>query len=263
VSGNTTAPGPGGRFSQRVAIVTGGSRGIGFAIARLLVAEGGRVAITARDRASLDRAVGELGDAAIGFAGDAADDRHAQATVDGILARFGRLDILVNNAAHVPPMSGLLELPLAELDAAWNVNVRAPLLWTRAALGAQLAEHGGVVVNVASLGGLTLQPGMGAYGASKAALIHMTRYLAAECGPRVRVNAVAPGLVRTEQSRIAWDAAEQRIGASLPAGRIGEPEDVAAAVAYLADDCSGWVTGETLVIDGGALVQWGRRRPGR
>ena len=126
-----------------------------------------------------------------------------------------------------------------------------------------MGERGGSIVNVATLGAISLHPGMGAYGATKAGLIHLTRYLAAECGPRVRVNAVAPGLIRTDQSRAAWEGREARIATALPAGRLGEPADVAAAVAYLADPSNDWVTGETLAVDGGALVQLGRMRERR
>lgn len=249
-----------GRFRDRVAIVTGGSRGIGLAAAQLLVAEGARVTITGRGGDALAQAATTLGDSGLACAGDAGDEAHARATIEQTLQRFGRLDVLVNNVAHVPPASSLLTQSLDELDAAYRMNVRAPLMWTRLACEAALSARGGSIVNVATLAGLTLHPGMGAYGASKAALIHLTRYLAAECGPRIRVNAVAPGLVRTEQSRSAWDGAEDRIGASLPAGRIGEPGDVAAAIAFLADERNAWLTGETLVVDGGALVQWGRAR---
>jgi NAD(P)-dependent dehydrogenase (short-subunit alcohol dehydrogenase family) len=250
------------RFQDRVALVTGGSGGIGLAIARRFVAEGARVTITGRRADALQEAAATLGPACHAIAGDAGDDAHAAAAIDATLRHFGRLDILVNNVAHVPPPGPLRGLPLAELDAAYRLNLRAPLLWTQLALGA-MGERGGSVVNVATLGALTLHPGMGAYGATKAAMIHLTRYLAAECGPRVRVNAVAPGLVRTAQSRDAWDGKEERIGAALPAGRIGEVDDVASAVAFLADPANSWVTGETLVVDGGARVQLGRLRERR
>jgi NAD(P)-dependent dehydrogenase (short-subunit alcohol dehydrogenase family) len=258
---NSATP-PTSRFDGKVALITGGSGGIGFATARLLVTEGARVTITGRSAARLERSAIELGAACLAVDGDAGDDDHARAAMDATLKRFGRIDVLVNNVAHVPPATSLLELPLAELDAAYRLNVRAPLLWTRLAIEA-MGEHGGTVVNVATLGGLSLHPGMGAYGATKAALMHLTRYLAAECGPRVRVNAVAPGLVRTEGSSRAWTGLEARIGAALPAGRLGEAEDVAAAIAFLADPANGWITGETMVIDGGALVQLGRIRDRR
>lgn len=248
-------------FTGRVALVTGGSRGIGLAIAARLIDAGASVVITGRSPDPLAAAVAELGPRSLGCCGDAADDDHVTQTVRDTLARFGRLDILINNVAHVPPQMGLLDLPIAEFDTALRANLRAPLQWIRAAHSAWLADHGGAIVNVSSLGGMTLQPGMGAYGTSKAGLIHMTRYLAAECGPRVRVNAVAPGLIRTEQSKSAWQGRESRIGQSLPAGRLGESADVADAVLFLAGERSSWITGETLVVDGGALVQWGRPRP--
>lgn len=247
------------RFQDQGVIVTGGSRGIGLAVARLLAMEGARVTITGRDPDSLREAQAMLGPRCLAIGGDAGDEDHARATVEATLHHFGRLDLLVNNVAHVPPAMSLRELPLAELDAAYRLNLRAPLCWTRLAIAA-MGECGGAVVNVATLGAMSLHPGMGAYGATKAGLIHLTRYLAAECGPRVRVNAVAPGLIRTAQSREAWEGKEERIGAALPAGRLGEVEDVAAAVAFLGDPANAWVTGETLVVDGGALVQLGRLR---
>jgi NAD(P)-dependent dehydrogenase (short-subunit alcohol dehydrogenase family) len=250
-----------GEFSGRVALVTGGSRGIGFAIAKGLIDAGAFVVITGRSPEALAEAVTEFGPRSFGFCGDAVSDAHITHTVSETLARFGRLDILINNVAHVPPQMALLELPLEEFDVALRANLRAPLQWIRAAHRAWMAEHGGTVINVSSLGGMSLQPGMAAYGTSKAGLIHMTRYLAAECAPGIRVNAVAPGLIRTEQSRSAWQDRESRIAQALPAGRLGEATDVADAVLFLASDRASWITGETLVIDGGALVQWGRQRP--
>lgn len=250
------------RFQGRGAIVTGGSRGIGLAVAQLLVDEGARVTITGRDPDALREARSALGPHCHAVCGDAGDDAHARAAVEAALQHFGRLDLLVNNVAHVPPPMPLRDLPLAELDAAYRLNLRAPLCWTRLALDA-MGEPGGAVVNVATLGAMSLHPGMGAYGATKAGLVHLTRYLAAECGPRVRVNAVAPGLIRTAQSRAAWEGKEDRIGAALPAGRVGEVADVAAAVAFLGDPANSWITGETLVVDGGALVQLGKARERR
>jgi 3-oxoacyl-[acyl-carrier protein] reductase len=250
------------RFDARVALITGGSRGIGLAAARLFVAEGAQVTITGRSGIALQQAATALGAGCLAVEGDASDDAHAGAAVHATLQRFGRIDVLVNNVAHVPPPASLLDLPLTELDAAYRLNLRAPLLWTRLVIDA-MGGRGGAVVNVATLGGLSLHPGMGAYGATKAGLLHLTRYLAAECGPRVRVNAVAPGLVRTDGSSRAWTGNEARIAAALPAGRLGEPDDVAAAIAFLADPCNAWITGETLVVDGGTLVQLGRIRDRR
>jgi 3-oxoacyl-[acyl-carrier protein] reductase len=121
-----------------------------------------------------------------------------------------------------------------------------------------MKEHGGVVLNNASLGAFALFPNMGAYNSSKAALVHLTRVLAAELGPKVRVNAVAPGLIKTEMSRRAWSRIEEKFAARLPLERLGEAEDVARAALFLLGDDSSWITGETLVVDGGTIVQWGK-----
>ena len=122
-----------------------------------------------------------------------------------------------------------------------------------------MKDRGGVILNMASLGGLGLHPDMGAYLTSKAGLIHLTRILAAEMAPQVRVNAMAPGLIKTEMSSSAWRENEERISRRLPLGRLGEVEDVAASALFLVGDDSAWITGETLIIDGGTMVQTGRR----
>jgi hypothetical protein len=136
----------------------------------------------------------------------------------------------------------------------FDVNVWAPILWTGLVWRAWMAEHGGTVTNTASVGGLVVGPNLGVYHASKAALIHITRQLALELAPKVRVNGVAPGVVRTRLAEALWKHDEDAVAANTPLGRIGEPEDVGAAVAFLASDAAGWITGETLVIDGGQLV---------
>lgn len=252
------------RFKDRAVLITGGSQGIGLEIARRFVDQGAFVTITGRDPANLAIAATQLGRHCLAIAGSAGDDAHARDAIEQTVAKFGTLHVLVNNAAYVPPTLPLLDMPIDELDASYRLNLRAPLVWSKLACDAGLVAANGCIINVASLGGLTLQSGMGAYGATKAGLIHLTRYLAAECGPAVRVNAVAPGLIRTEQSRRAWDGNETRIAATTPAGRIGSAGDVAEAVLFLADgNISAWITGETLVVDGGASVQWGRIRPPR
>jgi NAD(P)-dependent dehydrogenase (short-subunit alcohol dehydrogenase family) len=144
-------------------------------------------------------------------------------------------------------------------DRVWQTNVAGPLRLVRAAAKGPFSGRGGIVVMVGSLGGQALQPDMGLYSASKAALHHLTRILAAELGPEIRVNAVAPGLVRTEGARAGWEAAESTIRARSPLGRLGEADDIAYAVDFLIDERSSWMTGQVLVVDGGASVQLGRR----
>jgi len=250
--------------SDRVVAVTGASGGIGLAIARHRAELGDRVIITGRRPGPLQSAAEALGPRASALVADSADPASAGRVVAAALDRFGRLDVVVANAAHVPPLTSLLEAAESDIDLVWQTNVAGPLRLVRAAARGPFARQGGVVVMVGSLGGQALQPEMGLYSASKAALHHLTRILAAELGPEIRVNAVAPGLVRTEGARIGWEAAESTIRARSPLGRLGEVDDIANAVDFLLDERSAWMTGQVLVVDGGASVQLGRRgrRPG-
>jgi len=246
------------RLSGKVAIVTGASRGIGFACASDLVKAGAKVAITGRDQKTLEKAKQALGPDTLIFAGDAADEDAAQHCAAAVTEKLGRIDILVNNAGGTLKDGPMAELPMDVIDATWRLNLRSPLVWTRACWSAGgMRETGGVVLNMASLGGLTLQPLMGAYNVAKAGLVHMTRVLAAEMGPKVRVNAVAPGLVRTDATAHVFEM-EAALASRSPSGRLGEPEDISNAVLFLVSDASSWITGETLAVDGGALVQWGK-----
>jgi NAD(P)-dependent dehydrogenase (short-subunit alcohol dehydrogenase family) len=245
-------------IAGRTAVITGGSRGIGLACAQQLARAGARVLITGRNRESLEAARATIdGECAI-VVGDAASAEHADAAVKQALEKFGRVDILINNAGGPLKIGPLLELGVENLDRTWELNLRGPYLWIRAAWQQWMREHGGVVLNIASLGGVSLQPGMGAYSASKAALLHMTRILAAELSPRVRVNAIAPGIVRTDATAGFIEASGPSTPLRLPLQRFGEPDDIAGACLFLVSERSAWITGETLVIDGGSLVQWGR-----
>jgi NAD(P)-dependent dehydrogenase (short-subunit alcohol dehydrogenase family) len=223
----------------RTAIVTGASRGIGLAIAEALVADGARVVLTSR------------GDGAIGIRAHASDENAATGCIRAAIDRFGSLDILVNNAGTNPAFGPLVEVEESGFSKILEVNLLAPLLWSRLAWDAHMREHGGVIINNASVGGLDVSPNLGAYNASKAALIHLTRHLAVELAPNVRVNAVAPGVVRTRLAEALWKEHEEAVTAATPLGRIGEPADVGSAVAFLAGNRAGWITGATLVIDGG------------
>ena len=241
-------------LSGRTAIVTGASRGIGLAIAQRLAEQGANVVVTSRKQDSADAAAAQIGAKALGVAAHAVDEDAAKRCVDLTLDRFGSIDILVNNAGTNPAYGPLIEQDHARFAKTFEVNLWAPLLWTSLSAKAWMAEHGGAVVNMASIGGMHQSPYMGMYNATKAALIHVTKQLALELSPRVRVNAVCPGVVRTRLAEALWKDHEQALSASTALGRIGEPADVAAAVAFLVSDEASWITGETLVLDGGQLL---------
>jgi NAD(P)-dependent dehydrogenase (short-subunit alcohol dehydrogenase family) len=242
----------------RVAVITGGSRGIGLACAAELAGAGARVVITGRNRKSLETARATLGEDCMIFEGDASNADDIDACMKQAMERYGRVDILVNNAGGPLEFGAMLDLPVANLDATWELNLRGPYLWIQAAWRLWMREQGGVILNIASLGGISLHPRMGAYSISKAALLHMTRILAAELAPKVRVNAIAPGIVRTDATADFIESGGRSMAARLPMERFGHAEDIADACRFLVSDKSSWITGETLVIDGGSLVQWGR-----
>jgi NAD(P)-dependent dehydrogenase (short-subunit alcohol dehydrogenase family) len=241
-------------LSGRTAIITGASRGIGLAIAQRLASDGANVVLTSRKQESADEAAEQVGGNAIGVAAHAVDEDAAQHCVELTLDRFGGIDILINNAGTNPAYGPLIEQDHGRFAKTFEVNLWAPLLWTSLVVKAWMAEHGGAVVNTASIGGLHQSPNMGMYNATKAALIHVTKQLALELSPRVRVNAICPGVVRTKLAEALWKDHEDAVSSSTALGRIGEPPDVAAAVAFLVSDQASWITGETLVIDGGQLL---------
>jgi NAD(P)-dependent dehydrogenase (short-subunit alcohol dehydrogenase family) len=243
-----------GSLAGRAAIVTGASRGIGAAIAGALCQEGASVVLTARTQEAAETAAAAIGDRAVGVAAHATDEAAAQACVAFALDRFGRLDILVNNAGTNPAFGPMVDQDHGRFTKTMDVNLWAPLLWTGMAWRAWMGEHGGSIINTSALGAYAPRTNLGVYNVSKAALIHMTRHLAMELAPKVRVNAVAPGVVRTRLSEVLWKNAEAHAAAGTPLGRIGEPEDVAPAVTFLASDAASWITGETLLIDGGQLL---------
>lgn len=244
--------------SGRAAIVTGGSRGIGFAIARALVARGDRVCITGRNADSLAEAVASLGaDRAIGVAGKAHDEQHQEEAVARAMAEFGRIDYLVNNVATNPVFGPAIDATADLVRKILDVNLVSALRWTQRVHAAWLGQHGGAVVNVASVAALRPSPGLGLYGMTKAALIYLTGQLAFELAPKVRVNAVAPAVVKTKFAQALYVGREAEAAAAYPLGRLGEPEDVARAVAFLLSDEAAWITGQTMVLDGGATLVGG------
>ncbi|MFI7498522.1 SDR family oxidoreductase [Streptomyces sp. NPDC049687] len=240
----------------RAAVVTGATRGIGWAVARELADAGARVCVSARNADEVRRAATELG--GVGLAGGVADAGHPEALTDLCLRAFGRLDILVNNAATNQPYGPLMDADPEAWREAFTVNVEAPLRLVQCAWHGWMREHGGAVINICTEGATHTGPGVGAYGTSKAALLHLTRQLAGELGPGVRVNSVSPGLVRTELARFVWEPGEAEIASGLPLGRIGEPQDVARAVLWLCSDAADWITGADLLVDGGTQVRRAR-----
>jgi NAD(P)-dependent dehydrogenase (short-subunit alcohol dehydrogenase family) len=239
------------RFAGRVALVTGASRGIGLAVAQRLAREGAQVCITARGSEHLSTAAHEVGDGVLTVAGDAADPVHQDETVKLVMERFGRIDVLVNNSGANPVYGPVLSLDDAAMNKILQVNLVAPVSWIRKVHAAWQGGHGGCVVNVAAVAGLRPVGGIGGYGASKAALIRLTEQLAIELAPKIRVNAVAPGVVKTRFARRLYDGMEEQVASRYPLKRLGEPGDVADLVAYLASDEAAWVTGQTVVVDGG------------
>ena len=248
------------RLDGKTALITGGSRGIGQAIALAFASSGASVMISSRRADGLERAADEINRAKGAGAGDvdwqvanAGDPEQAAACVARTHERFGGVDILVNNAVTNPYFGPIMDLDTARADKTVRVNQTGYLEWVQAVWRAGMSEQGGVVLNLASVGGMSVEGGIGWYNVTKAAVIHLTSQLAGELGPKVRVNALAPGLVKTDFARALWEPGEEAIARRLPLRRLGEVDDIAGAALFLCSDAASWITGHTLVIDGGAL----------
>lgn len=242
-----------GRFDGATALITGASRGIGLAIAQRFVADGGRVAITARGQQALDAAVASLGgpSVAIAIAGKADDPAHRAEVFARIAQEFGTIDHLVNNAGINPTYGPALETDEAVARKILDVNVIGALAWSRDAVAAGLT---GTIVNLSSISAITAAPGIAFYGVSKAALISLTQQLAHELAPRIRVNAVAPAVIKTDFAKALYEGREDEVAARYPLARLGVPDDVAGPVTFLMSSDSAWITGQTIVIDGGGSL---------
>ena len=244
--------------AQRVAIVTGASRGIGLAIAQALVDRGIRVCLTGRNEEPLAAAAAQLGaDRATFVTGRAHDSEHQDQVIETVMRTYGRIDYLVNNVGTNPVAAAAIDTSLDAVRKVFDINVFAALEWTRKVHRAWMGEHGGAIVNVTSAAGLRPTPLIGIYGMSKAALKYLTELLAVELAPKVRVNAVAPAVVKTVFARALYEGHEEQTAAAYPLRRLGVPSDVAGAVAYLLSDEASWVTGQTLVLDGGLTLTGG------
>lgn len=244
----------GNQLEGRTAIVTGASRGIGLAAAAALYEAGANVVLTARTEQAAQVAAGSIGPRALGIGAHATNEELAKACVDRTMETFGSIDVLVNNAGTNPAFGPVLSQDYGRFFKTVDVNLWAPTLWTKLVVDAWMGEHGGSVINTASIGGLVASHDLGIYNVTKAALVHLTKQLAIELAPSVRVNAVAPGVVRTRLAEALWKEREAEAAHRIPLGRIGEPDDIGNAIAFLASGDASWITGEVLVIDGGQAI---------
>ncbi len=248
------------RLEGKVALVTGGSRGIGKGIAKLFAGHGAKVMITSRKAESCEEAAKEIGgnvDIEPGHIGKQEDMERVIAATSN---RLGGLDILVNNAATNPYAGPMIDVDRPRWEKTLEINVTAPMFWTQAVWQAGMKETGGSIINISSVGGFGTNQILGVYDVTKAALIHMTKQLAAELGPKTRINALAPGLIKTDFARVLWEGERgTEVAKAYPLKRLGEPSDIAEAALYFADDsASGWVTGQTLILDGGGSIGFNR-----
>lgn len=259
----------------KTALVTGGSRGIGLALARELLAQGVRVAICARKEAGLAAARAEL-EAVDGRAGGAgseetagerllavvahvAEEEQVDRLFDTVLERFGRLDILINNVGMNLMTPSVVDSDIGAWRKIMDTNLTGTYLCSRRAAQAMREEGRGKIVSVSSIAGRLAAPGMGIYGIAKAGIEALTRSLAMELAPQnIQVNAVAPGMVKTAFSAPFWtsEPIHRQIVAGIPAGRLAEPDDIAQAVLFLVSPAADYITGQTLVVDGGTTAVW-------
>jgi NAD(P)-dependent dehydrogenase (short-subunit alcohol dehydrogenase family) len=244
-------------ITGKVVLVTGAASGIGAASARRFAAEGARVVVADLDAGGARRMAAEIGPAASAVAADIADPRAAEAAVRHALDVWGRLDVLHNNAASGAP-GRIADLDPATWDRTLAVNLSGHFYVTRAALPVMLAQGSGVIVNMASAAALRVEAGIGAYAAAKAGLVALTRQVAVEYGRRgIRANCVCPGAVATPPTlafAAAVEGVRERMEAASPLGRIGEAEELASVVVFLASDEASFVNGATIVVDGGATA---------
>jgi NAD(P)-dependent dehydrogenase (short-subunit alcohol dehydrogenase family) len=241
-------------LSGKTVLITGASRGIGAAIAAAMVAAGARVALNSRGVEQLEKTAAEVGGGALALPGDVTEAEVAQGVVADAVAGLGRLDVVVNNVGGNGVMVPFPQLRFAGWTKVMRLNVDSAVHVLQAAAPHLIERHSGSVINVSSVAGLSATPAMAQYGASKAALISLTRTLAVEWATSgVRVNALCPGWTATELNRSLWENEDVYAGltSTIPMGRWARAEEMAGPALFLASDASSFMTGQTLVIDGG------------
>ena len=238
----------------KVAMVTGSTRGIGRAIAEALAKAGAKVAVIGRDQAKAEQAASEIGRGAKGFACDVTDQAKVEAAIGAIEKELGQIDILVNNAG-VTKDNVFLRLADADFDTVFEANLKGAFRTIRAASRGMMKKRWGRIINISSVVGLIGNKGQANYAASKAGLIGLTKSMARELASRaITVNAVAPGFIETDMTNALTPEQREALAKQIPMERLGKPEDVAAAVLFLASDGGAYITGQTLVVDGGMVM---------
>jgi len=234
---------------MKTVLITGGSRGIGLASALRFSKEGWNVYITSRKKENLQAVLNDHPELK-GYVAKADDLAAASTTCQAIVDETGSLDVLINNAGTNPSAGSILEVDLSAIQKTWDVNLMGPLMWSREAVKVGIKDS---ILNVCSVGGIKPSHFMGAYNVSKAGLIYMTKQLAMELAPEIRVNGIAPAVVKTKLSEMLW--ADEETSSNLHAlKRLGEPEDISNLIYFLSSDEASWITGEVVTIDGGFLL---------
>ena len=241
-------------LSGRTALVTGSTRGIGRAIAEALAGAGARVAVVGRDQAKAAEAAAAIGGGAQGFAADVGDPASITALVENVEKAFGQIDILVNNAGLTRD-NILFRIKDDDWDTVLDANLRGAFLAIRATSRGMIKRRWGRIINIASIVGITGNKGQANYAASKAGLIGLTKSVAKELGSRnVLVNAVAPGFIETDMTAAMTPEARAALSGQIPLERLGSPTDIAGVVTFLASEYAAYITGQTLVVDGGMVM---------